>query len=270
MMEGRVLVVGGSDSGGGAGIQGDTKTITALEGYAATAITALTAQNTRGIFGVVAVEPSFVAKQMEVVLDDLGADCIKTGMLCSAEIVEAVVRTLERRARGIPIVVDPVMVAKGGAALLREDARSLVSLRLLPIASLVTPNVPEAEALTGVAVKTVDDMADAADRLLLRGASAVLIKGGHLEGDVVTDLLRTADGEERRFVGPRIDSRHTHGTGCALASAIAAGIARGLRLTDAIERARAYVAAAIRSAPGFGSGHGPLDHAHPIAGQRLG
>ncbi|MSP25270.1 MAG: bifunctional hydroxymethylpyrimidine kinase/phosphomethylpyrimidine kinase [Myxococcales bacterium] len=267
-MEGRVLVVGGSDSGGGAGVQADIKTVTALEGYAASAITAITAQNTRGVFGIVGVEPSFVARQMEVVLEDLGADCIKTGMLYSAEVVEAVVRVLERRARGIPIVVDPVMCAKGGARLLRQDAQVLFGLRLLPVASLVTPNVPEAEALAGLPVKCVEDMALAAERLLVRGAGAVLIKGAHLEGEEITDLLRTADGEEHRFVGPRIDTRHTHGTGCTLASAIAVGLARGLRLTDAIVRARSFVTAAIRSAPGFGTGQGPLDHAHPFTAAR--
>lgn len=260
---GRVLIVAGSDSGGGAGIQADLKTVTALGGYAATAITALTAQNTRGVHGVLAVDPAFVAQQMEVVLSDIGADCIKTGMLGSAAVIEAVVRTLERRARGVPVIVDPVMVAKGGAPLLAPEAKSALALRLLPCAALVTPNAPEAAALTGLPIESPDDMGRAADALLALGASAVLVKGGHLPGDTVVDLLRTADGLERRFEGERLVSRNTHGTGCTLASAIAAGVAEGLRLEDAVERARDYVREAIRTAPGFGAGHGPLNHGHP-------
>lgn len=262
-MEGRVLVVAGSDSGGGAGIQGDVKTITALGSYAATAVTALTAQNTRGVFGVVPVEPAFVARQMEVVLDDIGADCIKTGMLHSAAVIDAVVRTAEKRARGVPLVVDPVLVSSSGEGLLEAGAIDLLKARLVPAAALLTPNAPEAEALTGAPVRAVEDMRLAADLLLAMGAGAVLVKGGHLPGELVVDLLRTADGEEHWFDGPRIHSHHTHGTGCALASGIAAGLARGLRLQDAVARARAYVAEAIRRAPGLGAGAGPLNHAHP-------
>ena len=157
-MIGRVLIVAGSDSGGGAGIQADIKTVTLLGGYAATAITALTAQNTRGVADVLPIPPAFVARQMEVVLEDIGADCIKTGMLHSAEVIEAVVRTLERKGRGIPVVVDPVMVAKGGAPLLSPEAVSAVKLRLIPSAALLTPNAPEAAVLTGVAVESVDDL----------------------------------------------------------------------------------------------------------------
>jgi hydroxymethylpyrimidine/phosphomethylpyrimidine kinase len=260
---GRVLVVAGSDSGGGAGVQADIKTVTALGGYAASAITALTAQNTLGVFDIVPLEPAFVALQMEVVLADIGADAVKTGMLHSAHVIEAVVRTLERHARGVPVIVDPVMMAKDGSPLLEPAARSALELRLIPCAALVTPNVPEAAALTGVSVETPDDLGRAADILLAKGAAAVLVKGGHLEGDTVVDLLRTADGVERRYESPRLDTRHTHGTGCTLASAIAAGIADGLRLEDAVTRARDYVCAAIKSAPGFGKGHGPLNHAHP-------
>ena len=264
VMDGRVLIVAGSDSGGGAGIQADIKTVTALGSYAATAITALTAQNTRGVHGVVSVPPAFIAQQMEVVLDDIGADCIKTGMLHSADVIEAVVRTCERHARGVPVVVDPVMVAKGGALLLERAATSALKHRLLPLASLVTPNAPEAEALTGLAVRSVDDLGRAADGLLELGPGAVLVKGGHLPGSTVVDLLRTADGSEHRFESTRIESRSTHGTGCTLASAIAAGVAQGLRLADAVAQARDYVHDAIRLAPGFGTGHGPLNHAHPF------
>lgn len=260
-MDGRVLIVAGSDSGGGAGIQADIKTVTALGAYAATAITALTAQNTRGVHGVVTVPPAFIAQQMEVVLDDIGADCIKTGMLHSADVIETVVRSCERYARGVAVVVDPVMIAKGGASLLEPAATSALKHRLLPLASLVTPNAPEAETLTGLAVRCEDDLSRAADGLLELGPSAVLLKGGHLPGSTVVDLLRTADGDELRFESTRIESRSTHGTGCTLASAVAAGVAQGLRLADAVRRARDFVHEAIRCAPGLGTGHGPLNHA---------
>ena len=257
-----MLIVAGSDSGGGAGIQADLKTVTMLGGYAATAITALTAQNTRGVHGVHPVPPAFLAQQMEVVLEDIGADCIKTGMLHDMATIETVVTTKQRLARDVPLVVDPVMIAKGGAPLLQPDAIVALKLRLLPIASLITPNAPEAAALTGISVETVDDLSRAADYLLAAGANAALIKGGHLPGHEVVDLLRTADGEEYRFTGTRIESRSTHGTGCTLASAIATGIAQGLRLVDAVERAHSYVRRAITFAPDLGSGHGPLNHAH--------
>jgi hydroxymethylpyrimidine/phosphomethylpyrimidine kinase len=265
---GRVLVVAGSDSGGGAGIQADIKTITVLGGYAATAITALTAQNTLGVFGVLPIDPDFVAEQMSVVLADIGADAIKTGMLFSEAIIARVASTLEARARRLPIIVDPVMVAKGGTALLQQRARVALVERLLPLAALITPNAPEAEALSGVKVETVSDMERAADRLLAFGASAVLIKGGHLPGDTIVDLLRTADGEAARFEHPRIATKSTHGTGCTLAAAIATGVALGFTLRDAVERAEDYVVEAIRTAPGLGQGHGPLNHGH-VLGARL-
>jgi len=260
----RVLVVAGSDSGGGAGIQADIKTVTALGGYAATAITALTAQNTLGVFDILSVDPAFVVKQIELVLADIGADAVKTGMLHSSAIIEAVAATLASRATGVPIVVDPVMIAKGGAELLEADARRALVKWLFPLAALITPNALEAEALTGASVRTPDDLGRAADRLLTLGPSAVLIKGGHLPGDTVVDLLRTVDGFERRFEGTRMMSRSTHGTGCTLASAIATGIGEGLRLEDAVERGHAYVREAIRSAPNIGQGHGPLNHAHTL------
>ncbi|HEY4156645.1 MAG TPA: bifunctional hydroxymethylpyrimidine kinase/phosphomethylpyrimidine kinase [Polyangiaceae bacterium] len=263
-----MLVIAGSDSGGGAGIQADIKTVTALGGYAATAITALTAQNTRGVFGVVGVDPGFVAEQISVVLTDIGADAIKTGMLHSAEIVSAVAACLEARARSIPLIVDPVMIAKGGSPLLSENARIALVERLLPIAALITPNAPEAEVLSGVKIDRVSDMERAADRLLAFGASAVLVKGAHLDGDLIVDLLRTADGEEARFEHPRQNTRSTHGTGCTLSSAIATGIGLGFTLRDAVKRAEQYLLEAIRTAPGFGSGYGPLNHGHPL-GARL-
>ncbi len=265
---GRVLVVAGSDSGGGAGIQADIKTITVLGGYAATAITALTAQNTLGVFGVLPIDPEFVAEQMSVVLADIGADAVKTGMLYSEEIINAVAATLEARARRLPVIVDPVMVAKGGAALLQQRARVALVERLLPLAALVTPNAPEAAALTGLKVENTADMERAAERLLAFGASAVLIKGGHLPGELISDVLRTADGEAFRFEHPRIVTKSTHGTGCTLASAIATGVALGFTLRDAVERAEQYVVEAIRTAPGLGAGHGPLNHGH-VVGARL-
>jgi hydroxymethylpyrimidine/phosphomethylpyrimidine kinase len=259
-MRGRVLVIAGSDSGGGAGIQADIKTITALGAYAATAITALTAQNTLGVQGVMPVPPDFVRQQIAVVLDDIGADAIKTGMLADAGIIEAVADELVTRAGHIPLVVDPVMVAKGGASLLEPGAVAAVKTRLLPLASVITPNLPEAEALAGMPIPDVEAMRRAASVLLALGPRAVLLKGGHLPGDTVVDLLATADGTEE-FTALRIASRHTHGTGCTLASAVAAGLAQGMALRSAVLRARSYVRAAIAAAPGFGAGHGPLNHA---------
>jgi hydroxymethylpyrimidine/phosphomethylpyrimidine kinase len=260
----RVLVVAGSDSGGGAGIQADIKTITMLGGFAMTAVTALTAQNTLGVEDVFPVDPSFVAAQMRAVLTDIGADAIKTGMLGSARVIEKVAGMYESLAPGVPLIIDPVMVAKGGARLLDKGAHDALVLRLLPLASLLTPNVPEAEVLTGLRINSVRDMERAADALLGLGPSAVLMKGGHLEGDTITDILRTADGAEHRFEGPRILSRNTHGTGCTLASAIAAGVAEGFTLQGAVERAREFVIQGILKAPGLGKGHGPLEFAHRL------
>ncbi len=259
-MKGRVLIVAGSDSGGGAGIQADIKAVTAMNAFAATAITALTAQNTEGVHGVIPVEPAFIAQQIEVVLTDIGADAIKTGMLHSAEVIGTVVASFRQYAPGVPLVVDPVMVAKGGHRLLLGAAEAALRSSLLPLATLITPNLPEAAVLAGVPVHTEVDMRLAAERLASLGAKAVLMKGGHLEGDVVVDLL-FHDGRFERFEDARIASRHTHGTGCTLASAIAAGLAQSLSLSDAVRRARQYVRQAIETAPGLGRGHGPLNHA---------
>jgi hydroxymethylpyrimidine/phosphomethylpyrimidine kinase len=263
-MRGRVLIVAGSDSGGGAGIQADIKTVTALGGYAATAVTALTAQDTLGVHGVHPVPPDFIARQMALVLADIGADAVKTGMLGDASVIEAVAAVLESNARGVPLVLDPVMVAKGGARLLDEDAVSALATRLLPLAFVITPNLPEAEVLTGRRITGPADMEAAARDLVARGARAALVKGGHLEAVEVVDVLADADGV-RRFSAPRIDSRSTHGTGCTLASAIACSLAQGMALADAVARARAYVRRAIETAPGFGKGHGPLNHGHTVA-----
>jgi hydroxymethylpyrimidine/phosphomethylpyrimidine kinase len=262
---GRVLIIAGSDSGGGAGIQADIKTVTMLGGYAATAITALTIQNTLGVSGVHAAPLEVVEAQARAVLDDIGADVIKTGMLGDAPTVELVARLIEEAA--LPAVVDPVMVAKGGAALLAEDAVRAVRERLLPRAALLTPNAPEAEALTGIAVASPDDQRRAGEALLQAGAQAVLMKGGHLPGERVVDILMTASGETV-FEAERIQTRHTHGTGCTLASACATGLAQGLSLTDAVARAWAYVQEALARAPGLGKGHGPLDHGWPLRDAR--
>ncbi len=256
-----MLVVAGSDSGGGAGIQADIKTITMLGGYASTAVTALTAQDTTGVHGVLPVPAAFVALQMRVVLDDLGADAVKTGMLGEAAVIEAVCDTLPQ---GVPVVVDPVMVATSGARLLAADAVAVLRARLVPRASVLTPNVPEAEALSGCSIASVDDMRRAAEALLRLGAAAVLLKGGHMPGDRVTDLLATADGVDT-FDAPRIASRNTHGTGCTLASAVATGLAQALTLRAAVARARGLVRAAIEAAPDLGAGHGPMGHARVLA-----
>jgi hydroxymethylpyrimidine/phosphomethylpyrimidine kinase len=260
-VKGRVLVIAGSDSGGGAGIQADIKTITALNTYAMTAITALTAQNTLGVQGVIPVPSDFIALQMRSVLDDIGADAIKTGMLGDAATIEAVCEVLAALPARIPLVADPVMVAKGGHSLMASDAITHFKRRLLPFTDLLTPNLPEATALLGgTEITTLDQMHHAAEMLLTLGVPAVLLKGGHLLGDTVTDLLATETWTEE-FTAPRIPTRHTHGTGCTLASAIAAGLAQGMTLREAVVRARRYVRAAITAAPGFGAGHGPLNHA---------
>jgi hydroxymethylpyrimidine/phosphomethylpyrimidine kinase len=264
-MQGRVLVVAGSDSGGGAGIQADIKTVTMLGGYAATAITALTAQNTRGVFGVVPVDPAFVKQQMEVVLSDLGADAVKTGMLHDSAVIETVARVIRAAAPGAALVVDPVMVAKGGASLLQEDAKSALARELFPLAAVVTPNAPEATALTGLEIRDEAGLRRAGERILEMGPRAVYMKGGHLDGDVVVDVVVRAGGDAIVLEGPRLASRSTHGTGCTLASALAVSLAQGLDLEAAARRARDYVTRAIEAAPGLGEGHGPLGHGWPLA-----
>lgn len=263
------MVVAGSDSGGGAGIQADIKAVTALGGFAATALTALTAQNTQGVFGVHPVPVAFIRQQIQVVMEDIGADVVKTGMLGDVATIEAVCAALADYAPGVPVVLDPVMVAKGGHALLADDAVGVMRRRLLPLARVITPNLPEAEALSGVRIANVEDMKVAAQILLSLGVPAVLLKGGHLEGDALTDLLATPEGIEA-FTSERIQTRHTHGTGCTTASAVAAGLAQGMSLRDAVVRARAYVRAAILAAPGYGAGHGPLDHGVTFDPSRLG
>jgi len=256
--KGRVLIIAGSDSGGGAGIQGDIKTVTCLGGYAATAITALTAQNTLGVFGIHDVPDDFIRSQITLVMDDIGADALKTGMLHKASVIETIADTIRGYTQTIPLVLDPVMFAKGGAPLLQPDAIDILKKRLIPLATVLTPNIPEAEHLSGMRITNTDEMRTAAERILELGCKAVLLKGGHMEGDTVTDLLLSHD--RKFFTQPRFATKHTHGTGCTLASAIATGLAQGMPLINAVSRARTYVRKAIEAAPGFGKGHGPLGH----------
>lgn len=269
MKPARILTVAGSDSGGGAGIQGDLKTIERLGGFAMTAVTAVTAQNTLGVHGVWSLPPDAVERQIDAVADDIGVDAVKTGMLDSAALVRTVAAVLRRLgvarsvavgARPVPLVVDPVMVAKGGQALLAEEARGALRDELLPLAALVTPNVPEAEVLTGLPAGTLEQRELVARRLVELGAGAALVKGGHTEGETVVDLF--FDGHEvRLFNAVRVHTQHTHGTGCTLSAAIATGLGQGLPLAEAVERGIRYVQAAIAHAPGLGAGHGPLGHA---------
>ena len=263
--KGRVLIVAGSDSGGGAGIQADIKAITALGGFAMTAVTALTAQNTKGVFGIQPVPAPFIRQQMELVIDDIGVDAVKVGMLHSAEVIDTVYAVLQERIPDVPLVVDPVMVAKGGQPLLEEDAMGSMRAWMVLNATVLTPNIPEAEMLTGMSIGDRDTMEHAAQMLLSLGPKAVLLKGGHMLGEDVIDLLATEDGTDM-YSDPRINTPHTHGTGCTLASALACSIAQGMELKMAVRRARAYVRTAIESAPGFGAGHGPLNHAHTVRG----
>jgi len=260
---GRVLIIAGSDSGGGAGIQGDSKTVTCLGGYATNAITALTAQNTLGVQGIYPIPPAFIAQQIDSIMSDIGADSFKSGMLHSEEVIETVALSLKPH-RKIPYVLDPVMFAKGGAALLEPHALSALKAKLIPLATLVTPNIPEAEYLAGMKIHTLDDMIAAARRIMALGCRAVLLKGGHLEDETVSDFLLEQNHEPLRLVSQRIHTAHTHGTGCTLASAIATGLAQGMPLVAAVKRAHTYVQQAILNAPKLGAGHGPLGHGFTV------
>ena len=251
------LTIAGSDSGGGAGIQADLKTFSAFRVFGTSAITALTAQNSLGVHGVLNVAPEFVARQIDAVLSDIGAHAIKIGMLSTAPIIEAVAARL-RAHEGRPIVLDPVMIAKSGDPLLEPAARAALIAEMLPLATVVTPNLHEAAALAGMSVESEADMAEVARQILALGPRAVLVKGGHLK-DAATDLLW--DGHTlHRFEAPRLDSPHTHGTGCTLSAAIAAGLAHGRSLVDAVGDAKRYVTAAIRSGFQAGRGVGALRH----------
>jgi hydroxymethylpyrimidine/phosphomethylpyrimidine kinase len=255
---GRVLIIAGSDSGGGAGLQADLKTVTLMGGYAATVVTAVTVQNTLGVSDVFPIPPEIVLAQGRAVLDDIGADALKLGMLGDAAVAAAAAELVEL-AGDAPAVLDPVMSAKGGVALMAPRALAMLRERLLPRAALITPNAPEAAALTGLVVDSEDGLRRAGEALLAMGAQAVLMKGGHVEGPRVVDILMTS-AIEARFESGRVDSRHTHGTGCTLASAIATSLAKGRSLEASVQRAHDFVQQAIRHAPGFGAGHGPLGH----------
>jgi hydroxymethylpyrimidine/phosphomethylpyrimidine kinase len=253
------LTIAGSDSGGGAGIQADLKTFSALGVYGMSVLTAITAQNTVGVRAVYELPPEIVAAQIDAVIEDLGADAVKTGMLSSSALIDVVaerVRTLGLRT----LVVDPVMVAKSGDALLQPEAVAALRDTLLPLALVVTPNRPEAEVLTGRPVRTLDEARDAARALVDLGARHAVVKGGHAEGPAVDVLF---DGQRfEEFSAPRLDSRHTHGTGCTFASAIAAELAKGASVVAAVGNAKAYLTEALRQAPGLGHGHGPVHHFH--------
>jgi hydroxymethylpyrimidine/phosphomethylpyrimidine kinase len=256
----KALTIAGSDSGGGAGIQADLKTFSAFRVFGMSVITAVTAQNSIGVQGVENLPPAFVARQLRSVLEDFGADAAKCGMLSTAPIIEAVAAELTER-RIEKLVVDPVMVAKSGDRLLQPDAGAALADRILPLALVVTPNLPEAEVLAGMRVAEPEDMEEAARRIHLMGPRYVLVKGGHLKGDA-TDLLWNGR-EFTRFTGPRLDSPNTHGTGCTFSAAIAAGLARGQALGDAIRSAKAYVTRAIREGFQAGRGVGQLRHFIP-------
>lgn len=255
---GAVLTVAGSDSGGGAGIQADLKTVTLLGSYGSSVITALTAQNTRGVSGIHGVPPSFVAEQLDAVLSDIPVDTVKTGMLFSAEIIATVADKLTEYRKRI-VVVDPVMIAKGGAPLIDRGAITTLKDRLMPRTYLLTPNIPEAERLTGLTIVDEEGMQEAARRLYRLGARNVLVKGGHLVAGDAVDIL--FDGSAfHRFTAPRILSKNTHGTGCTYASAIATFLAQGEPLREAVGRAKEFVTAAIRLGQPLGRGHGPVNH----------
>ena len=254
----RALTIAGSDSGGGAGIQADLKTFAAHGVYGTSAITALTAQNTRGVAGVHTVPAEFVTLQVETVVSDIGCDAVKTGMLANVAIVEAVAAAVE--SLDLPnLVVDPVMVAKGGDRLLSSDAVHAVKTALIRLARVITPNIPEAEVLAEMSIRSLDDMREAGRRLLKLGPHAVIIKGGHLEGADATDLLITAKGEVV-LRAERLHVRHTHGTGCTFSAALAARLARGETLEDAARAAKDYVTGAMRHGLAIGAGHQPLGH----------
>lgn len=255
----RLLVIAGSDSSAGAGLQADLKTAQAFGVYAQTAVTAVTAQTTEGVTSIFPLPPDLVRAQIQAALSDIGADAIKLGMLGNGAIARAVAEALEKVS--LPLVIDPVLVSTSGTVLLDEAGVEILKTRLLPRASLVTPNVPEAEALTGIRPATPDETMRAARRLFEAGSAAVLFKGGHGSGKEVTDVLvERASGLISVFESPRQRSRHTHGTGCTLATAIACGLAQGAPLPEAVGKAHDYVQAAIRTAPGLGRGHGPLGH----------
>ena len=258
------LTIAGSDSSGGAGIQADLKTFAAHQVYGASVIVALTAQNTRGVSAIHAVPRDFVARQMDAVFEDLDVNAVKIGMLATAELIETVAAGLKRHGAK-NVVLDPVMIAASGARLLESAAVEAIRTHLFPLATLITPNLPEAAALLGTSMAETDQaMDEQAEKLAALGAANVLVKGGHGTGDVSSDLLLLAGGSRQRFNAPRFATRNTHGTGCTLSSAIAANLAKGLALPEAVGHAKTYISAAIAAADqvAVGHGHGPVHHFH--------
>jgi hydroxymethylpyrimidine/phosphomethylpyrimidine kinase len=258
MRRATAMTVAGSDSGGGAGIQADLKTFHQFGVYGMSAITAITAQNTLGVAGVYPLPTEAVVQQMREVLGDIGADAVKTGMLFDADIIQAVAEEIRRFGIG-KLVVDPVMVAKGGAKLLLDEAIEALKQHLLPLAEVVTPNVPEAECLSGMSIRTTEDMKEAARVIHAQGARHVFMKGGHMDGEEIVDML--FDGASfHTFTHGRIHTRHTHGTGCTFSAALTAELAKGTPLVPAVERANRFIVEAIATAPQIGKGHGPTNH----------
>ncbi|HWP92222.1 MAG TPA: bifunctional hydroxymethylpyrimidine kinase/phosphomethylpyrimidine kinase [Thermodesulfobacteriota bacterium] len=255
----RALTIAGSDSGGGAGIQADLKTFTALRVYGLSVLTSITAQNTLSVLGINDIPPEFVELQIDAVLSDIGADAVKTGMLSNEGIILAVTKKIKRY--GVEnLVVDPVMRAKSGDALLDPGAEEALKRELLPLALVVTPNIPEAQALSGVAISSFDDMREAAEKIKSFGPRYVLIKGGHLEwAKEAVDIMYDGKGFDL-FQAPRVETKNTHGTGCTYSSAICAGLAKGLDVPEAVRQAKQYVTEAIIRSFGLGKGHGPLNH----------
>ena len=251
------LSIAGSDPSGGAGLQADLKTFHRCGVYGEAVVTLITVQNTRGVTRVSTLDPGLVVAQIQAVLEDIPPQAAKAGALGSREIVEAVAREAARFS--FPLVVDPVMISKHGARLIDEDATRALIEHLIPRTFLLTPNLDEAAALTGLVVEDREGMACAAEKLASFGAANVLVKGGHLRGDAL-DLLYLSDGEIREFTAPRIETRHTHGSGCTYSAAITAELAKGTPLADAVARAKAFITEAIRTAPGLGAGNGPLNH----------
>jgi hydroxymethylpyrimidine/phosphomethylpyrimidine kinase len=255
----RVLIIAGSDSGGGAGIQADLKTVSALSAFGMTAITALTAQNTTGVYAIVEIEPTFVAQQIEACASDIGCDAVKTGMLANAEIIDAVGAAISNHRLG-PLVVDPVMIAKSGARLLKPDAIEALKIKLLPLATVVTPNLHEAGALAGREITTLEQMKEAARVIREMGPENVVVKGGHVES-IAADVLY--DGRDfTEFRAERINTKNTHGSGCIFASAIAASLAHKKTVRESVAAAKDFITAAIRGSLAIGKGYGP---ANPMA-----
>ncbi|TMD85239.1 MAG: bifunctional hydroxymethylpyrimidine kinase/phosphomethylpyrimidine kinase [Chloroflexi bacterium] len=262
------LTIAGSDSGGGAGIQADLKTFAAFGVYGLTVITAVTAQNTQGVRAIQEIDPAVITGQLDAVAEDFSIGAVKTGMLSSVATIEAVVAGITRQ-RLRPLVVDPVMVAKSGDRLLKADAVDALRRRLLPIARVVTPNIPEAEVLSGRSIHTREDRVIAARFIMEFGAYAVVIKGGHSDDDPVVDLLVDPEGVHE-YGADRIATTSTHGTGCTFSAAIAAALARGVDLPGAVGQAREYLSRALAAAPGLGHGHGPMNHFHSLEAARAG